>query len=80
MQADDVPHEMSQISFLPLGVLRGEAVPGVNGIPSAACAGVSRPSHRTLWVPNWSSTLCDLGIFVDQAAESIATSDANLGG
>ena len=26
---------------------RGEALPGVNGIPSAACAGVSRPSHRT---------------------------------
>jgi len=25
-----------------------------------------------LWVPNWSSTLCDLGIFVDQSPEPIA--------
>ena len=33
----------------------------------------------TLWLPNWSSTLCELGIFVDQSPESIATSDAKLG-
>jgi hypothetical protein len=31
---------------------------------------------KTLWVPNWSSTLCDLGMFVDQSPEPIATSDA----
>jgi hypothetical protein len=30
-------------------------------------------------VPNWSSTSCDLGIFVDQSAEPIAASDAKLG-
>jgi hypothetical protein len=23
-------------------------------------------AHPTLWVPNWSSTLCDLGVFVYQ--------------
>ena len=33
-----------------------------------------RDNH--LWVPNWSSTSCDLGIFVDQSAEPIAASDA----
>lgn len=27
-----------------------------------------------LWVPSWSSTSCDLDIFVDQPAEPIATS------
>jgi hypothetical protein len=27
-----------------------------------------------LWVPNWSSASCDLGIFVDQSTEPIATS------
>ena len=32
-----------------------------------------------LWVPNWSSTSCDPGVFVDQAAEPIAASDAKLG-
>jgi hypothetical protein len=32
-----------------------------------------------LWVPNWSSTSCDLGIFVYQSPEPIATSDAKLG-
>jgi len=32
-----------------------------------------------LWVPNWSSTSCDLGVFVDQSTEPIATSDAKLG-
>jgi hypothetical protein len=32
-----------------------------------------------LWVPDWSSTLCGLGIFVYQSAESIATSEARLG-
>jgi hypothetical protein len=33
----------------------------------------------SLWVPNWSSTSCDLGIFVYQPAEQIATSKAKLG-
>jgi hypothetical protein len=33
-----------------------------------------------LWMPNWSSTSCDLGIFVNQSTEPIATSDAKLGG
>jgi hypothetical protein len=32
-----------------------------------------------VWVPNWSSTSCDLGIFVYQPAEQIATSKAKLG-
>jgi uncharacterized membrane protein len=31
-----------------------------------------------LWVPNWSSTSCDLVVFVYQAAEPVATSDAKL--
>jgi len=33
----------------------------------------------TLWVPNWSSTSGDLGVFVDQPAEPVATSQATLG-
>jgi putative transposase len=33
----------------------------------------------TLWVPNWSSTSCDLGVFVYQSTEPIASSDARLG-
>jgi hypothetical protein len=32
-----------------------------------------------LWVPNWSSTSCDLGVFVYQSTEPIASSDARLG-
>jgi hypothetical protein len=32
-----------------------------------------------LWVPNWSSTLCDLGVFVYQPVEQVATSDVRLG-
>ena len=32
-----------------------------------------------LWVPNWSSRSCDLGIFVDQSTEPIAASDVKLG-
>ena len=35
--------------------------------------------HATLWVPNWSSMSCDLGVFVDQPAEPIATSETKLG-
>jgi hypothetical protein len=43
-----------------------------------------RPDHGDfavvrLWVPNWSSTSCDLGIFVDQPAESVAASEAKVG-
>ena len=32
-----------------------------------------------LWVPNWSSTICDLGVFVYQHAEQIATSEMKVG-
>jgi len=32
-----------------------------------------------VWVPNWSSTLCDLGVFVYQPAEQIATSKMKVG-
>ncbi len=32
-----------------------------------------------LWVPNRSSMSCDLGIFVDQSAESVAASEAKVG-
>jgi hypothetical protein len=32
-----------------------------------------------VWVPNWSSTSYDLGIFVYQSTEPITTSDARLG-
>jgi hypothetical protein len=30
-------------------------------------------------MPNWSSTLCDLGVFVYQPAEQIATSEMKVG-
>ena len=30
--------------------------------------------HHVVWVPNWSST-CDLGVFVYQPVEQIATSE-----
>jgi hypothetical protein len=29
--------------------------------------------NAILWVPSWSSTSCDLGVFVYQTAEQIAT-------
>jgi hypothetical protein len=33
----------------------------------------------TLWVPNRSSVSCDLGVFVDQSAESVAASEVKVG-
>jgi hypothetical protein len=33
----------------------------------------------TLWVPKWSSTSCDVGVFVYQPVEQVATSDVRLG-
>jgi hypothetical protein len=39
----------------------------------------SAPLAESLWVPNWSSTSCDLGVFVDQSTEPIAASDAKRG-
>jgi hypothetical protein len=30
-------------------------------------------------VPHWSSTSCDLGIFVDQSAKLVVTSDVKVG-
>ena len=38
-----------------------------------------RVSPGALWVPNRSSMSWDLGVFVDQSAESIAMSEAKLG-
>jgi len=40
------------------------------------------PVERTgaLWVPNWSSASCDLGVLVYQPAEPIATSQVTLEG
>jgi hypothetical protein len=35
------------------------------------------PAH-SVWVPNWSSTSCDLGVFVYQPVEQIATSQVKL--
>jgi hypothetical protein len=35
-------------------------------------AGVRRRTGRSMWVPNWSSTSCDLGVFVYQAVEQVA--------
>ncbi len=32
-----------------------------------------------VWVPNWSSMSCDLGTFMDQPAEPVATSKAKVG-
>jgi hypothetical protein len=32
-----------------------------------------------VWVPNWSSTSCNLGVFVYQPAEQITTSQVDLG-
>jgi hypothetical protein len=43
-----------------------------------ASASPERPPHG-VWVPNWSSTLCDLGVFVYQPAEQIAASEMRLG-
>ena len=42
-------------------------------------------TDRLVWVPNWSSASCDLGVFVYQPAEQIATSqvkrwDGDAGG
>jgi hypothetical protein len=59
----------------------------IRSAPAAAVRAVRHTliSHRhprqrtTLWVPNRSSTSCDLGIFVDQSAESVAASEAKGG-
>ena len=37
------------------------------------------PTPINLWVPNWSSTLCDLGVFVYQPGEQIAKSEMTVG-
>jgi hypothetical protein len=34
--------------------------------------------YGSLWVPNWSSTSGDLGVFVYQPGEQIATSEVKL--
>jgi hypothetical protein len=34
---------------------------------------------KNVWVPNWSSTSCDVGVFVYQPVEQVATSDVRLG-
>ena len=34
---------------------------------------------NSLWVPDWSSTSCDLGVFVYQPVEQVATSQVKLG-
>jgi hypothetical protein len=36
-------------------------------------------SGQALWVPNWSSTSCDLGVFVYQPVELNAPSEVKLG-
>jgi hypothetical protein len=36
-------------------------------------------SASKVWVPNWSSTSGDLGVFAYQPAEQIVTSEAKLG-
>jgi hypothetical protein len=33
----------------------------------------------TLWMPNWSPTSCDLGVFVYQTPESVAASEVRVG-
>jgi len=52
---------------------------GIVRRPRGSCVCVS-PSGASMmvWVPNWSSTSCDLGVFVDQSTEQIATSDLKL--
>ncbi len=36
------------------------------------------PAALAVWVPNWSSALCDLGVFMYQPAEQIAASQVKL--
>jgi hypothetical protein len=40
---------------------------------------VEQYGQAVVWVPNWSSTSCNLGVFVYQPAEQITTSQVNLG-
>src|SRR5438105_6981555 len=40
---------------------------------------LGHPPAAHLWVPNWSPTSCDLGIFVDQPAKPIVASEAKAG-
>jgi hypothetical protein len=43
--------------------------------------GVDAAEEQTeLWVPNWSSTSCDLGVFVYQPAGQIVTSEGSWDG
>jgi hypothetical protein len=51
------------------------------GLKVAACTvGEIRTDAGTLWVPNWSSTSCDLGVFVYQPTGQIATSEGSWDG
>ncbi|MCA1600745.1 MAG: hypothetical protein LC776_03530 [Acidobacteria bacterium] len=36
-------------------------------------------TDELVWVPNWSSASCDLGVFVDQPAEPVVTLEATVG-
>jgi hypothetical protein len=54
--------------------------PDGNSVPTVTIKEYPTGGRRAgLWVPNWSSTSCDLGVFVYQPAEQIATSKVQLG-
>jgi hypothetical protein len=49
------------------------------GIGVGHCCIKAKGVLSTLWVPNWPFTSCDLGVFVDQSAEPVVTSDVKVG-
>jgi hypothetical protein len=56
-----------------------DAVGAVFGWLGRAGTATLRAALASLWVPNWSSTSCDLGVFVYQPVEQNAPSEVKLG-
>jgi NAD(P)-dependent dehydrogenase (short-subunit alcohol dehydrogenase family) len=87
--------QLGQQGMVVRAVTRRAPARGLSSVVEVACADLADASSLephlegveavfllwpfTLWVPNWSSRSCELGVFVDQSAEPVAASDAKRG-
>jgi hypothetical protein len=58
---------------------RADRAPSTAVIEQIADFAPAGSGRTSVWVPNWSSTLCHLGVFVYQPVEQVATSQVKLG-
>ena len=65
-------HDVCSMQILPME--RRLLCYSLNDVELPACHADQRGNISTLWVPNRSSMSCDVGIFVNQAAEQVAAS------